>query len=287
MPLAIVTDSSVSLPPSLIADLPLHVVPMEVHHEGAVYRDGVDLTPDAFYALQARSTTLPTTSAPKPGAFVDAFQRASEHADEIVCVTLSAELSATHEAALSAQREAASSLPSVRIDVVDSRSAGTAEGLIALAAARSARGGSGADEVLARMERWRSAVHLYGYVNSLYYVWRGGRVPRVLMWMGRLLDVKPILQLSHGKIGMVERTRTEPRAMDRLEALAVACARGADVRVAVMHAASPTRAEELAERLRHALEPRELFVTEFTPVIGAHTGPGLVGCAVHRIDDSD
>ena len=99
MTLAIVTDSNSSLPPDLVRELPLHIVPMVVHHEGRVYRDGVDLTPAGFYALQAASATLPSTSAPRPGAFLDAFREAAEHADEVVCLTLSAHLSATYDAA--------------------------------------------------------------------------------------------------------------------------------------------------------------------------------------------
>lgn len=286
MTVAIVADSTISLPPALVAGLPLYVVPMEIHHDGRVYRDGVDLPASKFYTLQAASASLPTTSAPQPGAFLDAFTSASKVASEIVCVTLSSELSATYQAALAARDQAAGALPGTRIEVVDSRCAGTAQGLITLAAAREAANGSAADQIVERIRAAIPNVFLYGYLDSLYYVWKGGRVPRVLMWMGRLLGVKPILQLSDGVIGMVERPRTARRAMERVAALAAARAKGAAaVRIAVMHANAPERAEELAERLRSMLDPLELFVTEFTPVIGAHTGPGLVGCAIHRLDE--
>ena len=102
--------------------------------------------------------------------------------------------------------------------------------------------------------------------------------------MGRLLDVKPVLGLADGKIGMVERPRTQRRAEDRLVALAEDAAGGAHATVAVMHAAAPEAAEALAERLRATIAPSELFTTEFTPVIGAHTGPGLVGFSLLRQD---
>jgi len=103
------------------------------------------------------------------------------------------------------------------------------------------------------------------------------------MWMGKLLDVKPVLQLSEGKIGMVARPRTERRAMDRVVALATLAAANERTQIAVMHAAAPEQAGVLAQRLRSELAPDELFITEFTPVIGAHTGPGLVGCSVFRL----
>jgi len=283
MPVAIVTDSNVSLPAALLKELPIFIVPLEIHHDGKVYQDGLDLTPSAFYALQERGPSLPTTSAPQPGAFLDAYAKAAAIADDIVCITLSDALSATYEAAVAAQQEASSSLPRARIQVIDSRSAGTAQGLVALEAARLAASGADVDAVTSAIHATLSEAYLYGYLQSLYYVWKSGRVPRVLMWMGKLLDVKPVLQLSAGKIGMVERPRTERRALKRVAALAAKAAGDAPVRVAVMHANALERATELAEIIEDGLQPVELFVTEFTPVIGAHTGPGLVGCALLRL----
>jgi DegV family protein with EDD domain len=280
MTTAIITDSNISIPLELLTGLPIYVVPLEIHHDGQVYRDGIDITPSEFYQLQRTAKVLPTTSAPQPGAFVDAFARAAETADEIICLTLSSQLSATHAAATSARDSVAGSLGGVRIEVVDSQCAGTAQGLVALATARMAGGGATTESLLLNIGELRSDVRLYGYLNSLYYVWRGGRVPRALMWMGKLLDVKPVLQLSEGTIGMVERPRTERRAMDRIVALARLAAAGERSQIAVMHASSPEQAEVLALRLRDELAPEELFITEFTPVIGAHTGPGLVGCSV-------
>jgi DegV family protein with EDD domain len=154
-----------------------------------------------------------------------------------------------------------------------------------LAAARHALEGASASSIVANVPRWQSTIALYGYLDSLYYVWKGGRVPRVLMWMGKLLDVKPVLQLVDGKIGMVERPRTERRAMDRIVALAQKSAGRSPSRVAIIHANAKQQAEVLADHLKTTLGPTETFISELTPVIGAHTGPGLVGCAVHRLDD--
>ena len=278
-PPAIVADSTISLPASLSEQLPIYTVPFEIHHQGKVYLDGIDLAPGEFYHLLQDHRTLPTTSAPQPGAFLKAFQEAARHTDSVLCLTLSAELSAAHQAALTAQEEARASLPSLEVHVEDTRTAGPAEGLIALEAARLAAGGAPLDQVLAAVRQRVPTVHLLGYMDSLYYVWRGGRVPRVAMWMGHLLSIKPILELSAGHIGMVERPRTRRRAMDRLLALMSERLHGQPARVAVFHAASPEAAQTLAERVQRELSPVELFTTEFTSVIGVHTGPGLVGCA--------
>jgi DegV family protein with EDD domain len=280
MATAIVTDSNVSLPPSILEVVPIAIVPLEIHDKNRIYRDGIDITTSEFYALQRTADVLPTTSAPQPGAFLEAFTHAAKSTDEVICLTLSSHLSATYSAAIMARDAAAISLSHVRIEVVDSLCAGTAQGLIALAAGRMANDAATTDAILLNIDYWRTRVRLYGYLQSLYYVWRGGRVPRTLMWLGKLLDVKPVLELSEGKIGMIERPRTERRAMDRIVALAKSAAANDRVQIAVMHAAALNKAEVLAARLSDELAPDEVFITEFTPVIGAHTGPGLVGCAV-------
>ena len=156
-----------------------------------------------------------------------------------------------------------------------------------LAAARAAAKCADADDILGRVPAWIASVELFGCLATLEYVWRSGRVPRVLMWMGNALGVRPVLRLTNGTIGMVERPRSERKALDRVALLAERSAEGAPARVAVIHAAAPERAAELAQRLEEAVRPVELFVTELTPVIGAHTGPGLVGCAVHRLGPDD
>ena len=280
---AVVSDSNVSLPGGLVSGLPLFLAPLEVRIGGQVYADGVDITANRFYELIATSSDLPTTSAPRPGAFLEAFERAGAVSNEIVCVTLSAELSATYKSAAEAVALAKTQFPDLDITLIDSRSAGTAQGLIVLDAARAAVAGAPREEVVSRIQMRMADTMLLGYISSMYHLWRGGRVPRALMWMGKLLSVKPILQLADGAIGMVERPRTEAKAMRRLAALAEKRLAGRRGRLAVMHAAAPDKADLFADSLRATLDIEELFITEFTPVIGAHTGPGLVGCALHPV----
>ena len=285
----IVTDSNASLPHELVRGLPLLIVPMEVHAGGRTYHDGVDLAPQDLYEMLAEGV-LATTSPPQPKAYLEAFREAAGTAEapgparEIVCLTPSAELSAAHKAAILGADAARVEGFDLDVRIIDTHTAGSAQGLVALAAARAAAGGSKADAIEA-VRRGMASVGMYGYLDSLRYLWRNGRVPRIKMWLGELLDVKPILSLVDGNIGLVQRPRTRRRAMDRLVALASDHLAGARGRIAVMHADAPDRAEELAERLREELEPAELFVTEFTPVIGAHVGPGLVGFALHPVDD--
>lgn len=281
--MAIVTDSTISLPADLVHGLPLFIVPFEVHHGERVYIDGVNITPSEFYRLQEEENPLPVTSAPQPGEFINAFREAAETANHIVCLTLGANLSVAHAAADLARREAIEEIPGLDIRLVDSQTAAVAEGLIALEAARLASSGGSIEEVMAAIDRRIRDVWFVGYLETLYYIWKGGRMPRVAMWLGHMLHVKPVLDLSAGHIGMIERPRGARRAMDRLSVLVKRRLAGASSRIAVVHANAPVDAQRLADRLERELGPTELFVTEFTPVIGAHTGPGLVGCAVHPI----
>ncbi|MDA1215780.1 MAG: DegV family protein [Chloroflexi bacterium] len=280
---AIVADSSISLPPALLKDLPVYTVPFEIHYQDRVYGDGIDITAADFYQMQRDGPSLPTTSAPPPGAFLDAYTKAAAHASSILCVTLADKLSATHESAMVAKAQAAESLPGVDIRVLDSQTAGTAEGLLVLEAARLADSGASIEDVQAAAEQRVHSVYLMAYLETLYYVWRGGRVPRVAMWMGRLLKIRPVLELSEGHIGMVERPRTTRLATDRLISRARERIGSSPARIAVIHAGAPEPAAALEERIRQELAPVELFISELTPVIGAHTGPGLVGCAFHSI----
>ena len=281
---AIVSDSNVSLPKDLTGALPLFLAPLEVRVGGSVYTDGVDITPTRFYQLIAGGERA-TTSAPTPGAFLRAFEQAGEVSDEVACITLSANLSSAYRSAAEAVEFARSALPGLRITLIDSHSAAAAQGLVALDAVRAAAAGASLDEILARVDRRIADTVLFGYLGSMRHLWRSGRIPLPLMWMGEALNVKPLLRLENDAIGMVERPRSEAKAMRRLVALAQDRLAGRPGRIAVLHADAPERADLLADAIRDAVAVRELFVAELTPAIGAHTGPGLVACALHPADD--
>ena len=263
----------------------MRIVPFAIHHAGRTYVDGVDLSPAGFYALQAGPPPLPTTSAPQPGAFLDAFRSAHQTTDHVVCLTVSASLSAAHGAAGAAIAQAREELPGLTVNLIDTRTAGAAVGLVALKAARLAAEGASANRVLAAAERCAASVCFFGYLETLHYLWKGGRIPRAALWMGNLLGVKPLLELSAGRVGMIGRPRSRARAIARMTALVRQWLNGAPCRLAVVHGGAPEPGAMLAEHLERELRPVELIMGEFTPVIGAHTGPGLVACAAHPVED--
>ncbi|HET7351792.1 MAG TPA: DegV family protein [Marmoricola sp.] len=293
MPVALVTDSTASIPPGVAAEAGITVVPLQVVIGATAYDEGVDggVTP-AMLADALKAWTPVSTSRPNPEAMLEVYERlAAEGATSIVSVHISAELSGTYESAQLAARRSP-----VPVIAVDSRQVGMGTGFAVLAAAEAVRAGADSEQV-ARVAAARAATttSLF-YVDTLEYLRRGGRMGAAAALLGSALAVKPILKVEDGKVGPHERVRTASRALTRLEELAVEVAEagsvgvpgesGTDggVDVAVAHLASPDRAEQLAERLAgrlgHRLDGREVQVGEIGAVLGAHVGPGMVAVCV-------
>lgn len=276
--MAVVVDSAASLPTA--SETPgLHVVPMGVTIDGTTYLDGRDLEPSAFYAKLRESKDLPKTSAPSPARFLEAFEAAKRNVGAILCLTVGARFSASLDAARAAVEEAKASLPGLEVIVLDSESAAGGQGLIALEAWRAARGGAELDEVVATAREVIPRVRVVAFLDTLYYLWKGGRVPRIAHAGASLLRIKPLFEMARGRVFTVARPRTQRRAVNRLLELVSESAEGRPVHATVMHADALEAAEDLRWRLAAMLPCEELFVSEFTPAMGAHIGPGLVGIA--------
>ena len=278
---AVVADSSCCLPREFLEKLRIHVVPHELIIEERSYRDGIDIGPADFYLLLQKNQTQPTTSSPKPASFLDTFRLASAEADSVVCVTLSANFSNTYESACSAAQMADTELPGFHIEVVDSRSAAGAQGLIALAAARTAQAGGDLERVIRSIEDLIPKVNLLAFLNTLHFLGRSGRVPKVAVWAGSLLGIKPLTELKLGEARMLEKPRSRARATERLLAMMKGRVEGRPAHVNVMHADAQEDAENLCRRVEAEINCRELFISEFTPVMGTHLGPGLLGLAFY------
>lgn len=281
MRVALVTDSTASLPPELARQHDVAVVPLQVVIGARSYDEGTDdgVTPELL-AEALRAWTPVSTSRPNPEVFLETYQRlAGAGATAIVSVHLSAELSGTFESA-----QVAAARATVPVLVVDSRQVGISTGFAVLAAADARDHGADAQGVAdAARQQAESTTSLF-YVDTLEYLRRGGRMGATAALVGSALAVKPILAVEDGRVGPRERVRTAAKALARLEELAVEAAGDGPVRVAVAHLANPVRAEQLAEhlgeRLAGQLEGREVLVGEIGAVLGAHVGPGMVAVSV-------
>lgn len=199
----------------------------------------------------------------------------------MVCLTVARQFSHMYDAATQAAALAREQAPQLDVRVVDSTAAAMAQGFVTLEAARAAREGASADEVIARAEALMPRVQLVVVLDTLVYLARSGRVPRLLVWASSPLQLKPIVAFQRGVYRPVAFVRTMRRAVDRLVQELERRTAGAPLHVCVHHTNVPREAEELAERVRASLQPKELLVREFTQVMGVHTGPGLLGFAFY------
>jgi len=279
---AIVSDTTACLLPEQVKEYDIEVVPVALIFEDKVYRDGIDISPADFYALLQHAKKLPTTSGSSPGPYLEAYEKASQKAESIVCITEPSGFSAMFNSARLAMEMARTTLTGVAVEVIECATAAAGLGLVTLAAARAAASGEALKEVIDIARSIMSRVSLFAMLDTLHYLVKGGRVPQAAALVNSVLKIKPVFTLNRGEAHNVALPRTVEGAMKHiLSMMEEKVVRGQPLRVAVMHADAADRALELRNRISAQFDCSDLFVTEFTPVMGVHTGPGLVGVAFY------
>jgi DegV family protein with EDD domain len=275
--IVVVTDSSANVPPDVADELGILTVPLVVTFDGQGYHDGVDLSPSQVYRW-LREGKYATTASPTLGDFEHAYENAvAGGASGIVSVHMSPKLSATHSTAGHAARLAVD----VPVRVVDSQSAAMGSGFAAIEAAREAAAGGDLESVAARAADVGSRSTLLLLVPSLKYMRRGGRLGEAATRLATNLKIRPILTLSVAKIDLVGVTRSVAKGLSRMVNEMEKQLAGRRPHLAVFHADAPEGAEDLRRRVDSRFDCAELYVTQFTPVMGAHTGPGVLGLAFY------
>jgi DegV family protein with EDD domain len=271
-PVRIVTDSACDLPKALLDEHRIEVVPLSIRFGDDEFTDGVDLSTADFWKRCVASPRLPETAAPSPGAFQSAYERLAEDgADGVVCITMSSEISATHQSAVLAADAVADR---VNVRVVDSRFVTGAEGLLALEAATLAASGASADEVAEHTAARVANAHLIGTLDTMDHLVKSGRVSGAKALFGSMLSVKPILTVRDGVVVEGGRQRTRARA---LEYLATQTEAAAPLDWLAIGGGDADDLSTVVDRLRAVAVANSVIVTEIGPVVGTHAGPGVVG----------
>jgi len=274
MTVKIVTDSSCDLPEGLVSELGIDVVPLTIRFGNEELVDRRDLTPAEFWARCATSAELPSTAAPAPGAFEEVFRRAAEAgAEGVVCVNLSSKLSATGESAQAAARAVADVIP---VTVVDSLSVTLGEGMIAVEAARRAAAGAGLEEIVALAGDMARRTKVFGSLDTLEYLKKGGRIGAAQALLGSILSIKPCIEVVDGKVEPGPKQRTRSRALQWL-ADQVGAFKGAE-NLAVLHGDAPD-VDTLLGLLAPHFPRDQIVIGQLGAVVGAHTGPRTIGVA--------
>ncbi|HXX89591.1 MAG TPA: DegV family protein [Acidimicrobiales bacterium] len=268
----VVTDSACDLTPEMADERNVRVVPLTIRFGDEELVDRTELSTKEFWDRVVTGPHMPETAAPSPGAFQQAFlDAAAAGADGVLCVNLSSRLSATFQSARTAAEAVAGTVP---VRVVDSQSVTMGLGLMVISASERAAAGEGLDELVAHVEDLVTRTHVYGVVDSLDFLKRGGRIGGAQALLGSLLSIKPVIQVRDGVVEPESKQRTRTRALEYLAAKALHA--GRLERLALCAGVAPD-ADLLATRLAAADCATELVVSDLGPVIGAHAGPGTIG----------
>jgi DegV family protein with EDD domain len=278
----VVTDTTACLPVDLAARLEVEVVPVVYVFGKESFRDGIDMTTTQFYEKLQTAKQTPTTSGALTEPYLEAFTRAAQKTSSVLCLNLSAKLSSMVNSARLAKDLAGQKLPGLKIEVIDTGTAAGAQGLIVTAAAAAAQAGGSLAEISQLVRQLMPKVHLYAMLDTLHFLVKGGRAPKAAE-IASFLQIKPIIGVIEGVAKAVETSLTTPVAMRRLVQLVDETSPGpTPLHAVAMHAGAPAQGRKLLDKLDRRYHPVESGLWEFTPVMGAHTGPGLVAVAFYR-----
>ena len=273
----VVTDSTAYIPDQIIEELDIRVIPLHVIWGDKVYKDNVDLKSKDFYPMLKTAKELPTTSQPSPQEFMDLYKPILEKGDKIVSLHISSGISGT----LNSAYQAKEMLHSDDIAIIDSKSSGMALGYAVILAARLARENASFEDCVKTAQQAVKNIDVYFVVNTLEYLHKGGRIGGASAVLGSALDLKPILYFDHeGKLDSYEKVRTKKKAIKRIIEIAQEKIGGRrPIHFCVIQVEADEDAALVHTELEKLYQPKEIaemMEVSLSPVLGTHTGPGLI-----------
>jgi DegV family protein with EDD domain len=280
--IAIVTDSVACLPPELTGKYGIGVIPAgNIYHAGKIYRDSIDLSHAEAYRILESSPGEFFTGPTSPAEFIEVFRNLGKTNSAVIYISLSSKLSTLYNAAVIARDMAVKEIPDIRIEIFDSATATAAQGFVALASARAANDGKSLDEVLTVAQKVKRRVDLFYVLDTVRYVYRTGRVPRPVAEFGSKLNVKPLVTIKNGRAQLLGLVRNTGRGIQSLLKVARDHIGSSPVHLAILHADAPAEAEELRERFARQYDCKEIWISEFSPLMVYATGKGVLGIAFY------
>ena len=271
--IAIVTDSTAYIPKDFVKLHNIRVIPIKIHWDDITLVDGVDITPAQFYGRLEKSSTIPSTSQPSTGDFIQVFKKLAPHYDGIVAPLISSGISGT---------VASATFSEIPVEIIDTHSTSAGLGLVVTAVAQAVSDGKSLKEIKQHADGIVKRLKVFFAVDTLKYLHKGGRIGGASRYFGSALSIKPILYLDdQGKIDALEKVRTKGKATARLIQLAVEKADGKPVNVGVMHANALEEVKNLRDQLLEQLDCKQIEIYDISPGIGVHVGPGTIGLGLY------
>ena len=272
---ALVTDSTSDIPLEWVKQYDIAIVPLTIIFGDQQYLDGIDLTPEQFYARLPNAKIHPTTSQPTPQAFLDAYQRAAGRgAAQILAITISSAMSGTIESA----RRAAQDSP-IPVRILDGKNNSMGLGWQVIAAARAQEAGCDLEEMVAAAEQVQKDMSYYIALDTIEYLSKGGRISEAARFLDSILRIKPLIYVrpDTGTVGASMPGRSRKSVIEGMYKEFFAHTRtDHPLHITVLHNAAFEEAQALAERVRAEYSPKELFISIVSPVLGVHTGPRAI-----------
>jgi DegV family protein with EDD domain len=276
----IVTDSTADVPAELMQRYDIRTVPINIHFGTEAYQEGIEIDRPTFFRKLDEYPTMPTSSQPSPGQFVEVYRELVEQGHSILSIIITSKHSGTYQSAVLAQ----SMLPEANIEVFDTLSISIGTGYQVLAAARAAEEGKSMEEIMQLLEGIRSRMYLYLTPSTLKYLQKSGRVGKLSGALASLLNVKPVIKVEDGVLEAFQNVRTRSKAIDRMVELTTeAVGTTEPVKIGIPHAEAPDEAEELRARLERTFNVDEMHVVDLACSLTVHGGPGIIGLISYKV----
>lgn len=285
--IAIVTDSCASIPEELLESLDIHWVPYYIHRGKEVLRDLVSAQREAFYRWLPQANELPQTASPGPGDYLSLYEKlaARDGITQIASIHMTSKGSGAYQAAVAARDMILETMPSLRIEVIDTLNVSMCHGWMVIEAARMAIQNTRMEDILERIRAMIPVTHMLQTADTLKYLHMGGRIGRARHLVGTLLNIKPIIGMESGVIVALGTARSRRKAYEAIvDKIQAAVGKLRKINIAYVHAAALEEALKLKSMVRERLTVSEELVAELSPALGVHSGPGTVGVCYYPVD---
>jgi DegV family protein with EDD domain len=278
--LKIVMDGAGDIPNDWITDYDVQIIPINIHFENKMFRQGIDLSNEDFYQIADTSGVIPKTSQPTPQQFVEFYNQIARVSDTILSLHVTSKLSGTYNSAVLAAQELRN-----KINVIpfDTRSGSAAMGFMCKEIRQLEKAGATLQAILARLEEIRQNVNIVLTLDTLEYARRSGRVRALQAAIATLVKIKPVIILKDGSLDMRERVRTRQRSIERILEIIYERVDDRLVNVAIVHSQSLEAAKVLMQKARETFHIHELIITDLSIGIAANLGPGTIGIVAYAV----